>query len=135
LVNSASNSARIVKGILLVGVVLLAGGAFAANRGSLELLHPAEVGGTQLPAGVYDVQWDGSGDQVQLNVLRGKKTVASTSARIVQVETPSDSDNAIVNKNDDGSMSLTQIHFRGKKYALEIKHEGGGAAGAAGAGR
>jgi len=135
-VNSASNSTRILKRTLLAGIILLAGSAFAANnKGSFELFHPTAVGGTQLAPGVYDVHWEGSGDQVQLNILQGKKTIASTSARIVQVATPSDDNNAIVNKNSDGSMSLKQINFRGKKFALEVTGEGGGAAGAAGAGR
>jgi hypothetical protein len=32
-------------------------------------------------------------------------------------------------KKDDGSLSLAQIRFAGKNYALEISGEGGGASG------
>ena len=133
--NSGFISTRTLKSTLLAGVVLLTGSAFAVNKGSVELFHPTNVAGTQLPAGTYNVQWDGSGDQVQLSILKGKKTVASTNARIVQVQTAPESDSAIVNKNGDGSMTLTQILLHGKKYALEITSGGGGAAGAAGSGR
>ena len=44
----------------------------------MELLRPATIAGTQLSAGSYTVQWDGTGDQVQLHIFQGKKSVAST---------------------------------------------------------
>lgn len=119
--------------LLLGAVVALAGSAWAANKGSLELLHTTNVAGTTLPSGNYTVQWQGSGDQVELKILQGKKEVVSTSAKIVQLDTPSTYNSAIVNSNSDGTASLTQIRFSGKKMALDVTAEGGssGATGAA----
>ena len=128
------NAVRSVKGMFLAGVVLTAGLALASSKGSLELQHPTNVGGKQLATGKYTVQWEGTGDQVELKILQGKKEVATAPARMVKVERPMRNNAAITTTNSDGSSSLSQIVFGGKDYALELSGEGG-AAGAAGAGR
>jgi hypothetical protein len=130
-VNASMNS---LKGILLAGVVLLAASALAASKGPLELMEPATVAGTQLRSGAYTVQWEGTGDQVQLKIYQGKKEVASTSARMVTLDKPVDRDSTLLRRNDDGTLTVTRINFGKKNFALEISGEGGGS-GAAGASR
>jgi len=76
-----------------------------------------------LPAGDYSVKWDGTGPNVELNILQGSKVVATTPARLIDLSQKPNSDAAIVQRNDDGSKSLTEIHFGGKKYALAIGNE------------
>lgn len=128
--NAIVNLRGLVKGFLLAALVALAGSAFASSKGSLELLHPTSVGGTQLPAGTYTVQWDGQGDQVQLQVLRGGKTVATTSAHVVKVEHPVPANSVEVVPDGNGS-SVSRINFGKKDFALELGTEGAGS-GAAG---
>ncbi len=128
------NAAKNLKGIFLAVVVLVAGSAFAASKGSLELQHPTSVGGKQLASGNYTVQWDGTGDQVELKIFQGKNAVATTSARVVKVERRQPHNAAITVTNGDGTSALSQIVFGGKDYALEVSSEGG-ASGAAGAAR
>ena len=113
------------KAILLVTTVLLAGSAFASSKGSLELRHPTSVAGKQLATGKYMVRWDGTGDQVQVKIYQGKDEVASAPARVVTVAQPTQSDSAVVNTNSDGSYSLAEIRFGGKKYALQISNDAG----------
>ena len=120
--------------LVLAGAVLLATSAFAANKGSVQFMHPTQVAGKQLAAGSYKIQWDGSGDQVQLSILQGKKEVASTSARVVQLQSPSPNDNALITVGPDGTRSLSQIRLRGKNFVLDLGGEGSGA-GSSGAGR
>jgi hypothetical protein len=134
LVNATLNLKRSLKGILLAGVILLAGSALAASKGSLELQHPTSVGGKQLASGSYTVQWDGSGDQVELKIYKGKNAVATVPARVVKVEHPLAHDAAITVANGDGASSLSQIMFGGKQFALEISNDGG-SSGASGASR
>ena len=80
------------------------------------------------------MQWEGSGNDVQLNFLQGKKQVASTSAHIVAVQPAAQADNALINVNSDGSRSLAQIRFRGKTFALDLTGDGAGS-GSSGAAR
>jgi hypothetical protein len=115
---------NISKGLLLGLALLLATSVFAAsNKGSMQLLDAVTISGKQLPAGDYSVKWDGTGPNVELNILKGNKVVATTSARLIDLSEKPNNDAAVVKNNDDGSRSLTEIHFGGKKYALAIGQE------------
>lgn len=114
----------ISKSLLLGLALLLATSAFAAaNKGSLQLSNPVTVSGKQLSAGDYSVKWDGNGPNVELNILRGNKVVATTPARLIDLSQKQNNDNAVVKNNADGTRSLAEIRFGGKKYALAIGSE------------
>ena len=113
--------ANISKGLLLGLALLLATSTLAAtNKGSMQLQDPVTVSGKQLRAGDYSVKWDGSGPNVELSILKGNKVVATTPARLIDLNEKSNRDAAVVQNNGDGSKSLAEIHFSGKKYALAI---------------
>lgn len=116
--------ANLYKSLLLGLTLLLAVGAFAANKGSMQILDSVNVSGTTLPAGQYSLQWEGTGQNVQLSILKGRKVVATTPARLVDLNQSAESDQALV-KNDNGGRSLSEVRFEGKKYALQIGGEGG----------
>ena len=116
--------ANVSKGLLLGLALLLATSAFAAsNKGSMQLLDPVTVSGKQLPAGDYSVKWDGTGPNVELSILRGSKVVATTPARLIDLNQKTNGDAAVVKNNDDGSKSLSEIRFGGKRYVLAIGQE------------
>ena len=98
--------------------VLLATGAFASNKGTLSVQEAVQVNGQQLPAGDYQIRWEGSGSDVQLTFMRGKKEVAKTSAKVVELEHASPYDSAVIDRSS--GASLTQVRFAGKKFALAI---------------
>jgi hypothetical protein len=116
--------AHVSKGLLLGLTLLLATSVFAAsNKGSMQLLDPVTVSGKQLPAGDYSVKWDGTGPNVELNILRNNKVVATTPARLIDLNQKVNGDAAVLKNNDDGSKTLTEIRFGGRKYALAIGQE------------
>jgi hypothetical protein len=123
-----------VKGLFLALSVLAAGSALAANKGSLDLQHPTTVAGKQLAGGSYTVQWDGSGDQVDLKIYQGKNLVVSTPARVLKVDHPIASNSAVVAANADKTYTLSEIRFAGKKFALGIANDASGAGASGGAG-
>lgn len=102
--------------------VLLATGAFASNKGTLNVQETVQVNGQQLPAGEYQIRWDGSGSDVQLSFMRGKKEVAKTSARMVELPEKSQYDSAVIDHSNGGA-SVSQLRFAGKKFALAIGGE------------
>lgn len=113
--------ANVSKGLLLGLSLLLATSLFAAsNKGSLQTTSAITVNGTALPAGDYSLRWEGTGSNVQLNILKGKTVVATTPARIVEMNQPPSTNQAVLNNNSDGSQSLSEVRFGGKKYALQI---------------
>jgi hypothetical protein len=114
---------KMTKSVLLGLALLLATGAFAANKGSLQLSNAANISGKQLAAGDYTVKWDGNGPNVQASIMKGKNVVATVPARLVDLDRAPGSDAAVITNNADGSRSLTQIRFSGKKAALAIGEE------------
>jgi len=116
-------SSQLSKGLLLGLALLLATSAFAANKGSLQVSDPVMVSGKQPAPGAYTVEWEGNGPNVELNILQGKKVVATMPARLIDLNRSADGDSAVVRKNDDGSRTLAEIRFAGKKYALALGNE------------
>jgi hypothetical protein len=101
--------------------VLLATGAFASNKGSLHVEEAVQVNGQQLPAGDYQLRWDGTGSNVELSFMQGKKEVAKTSAKVVTLENASPNDATVVDRSS--GASLSEVRFAGKKFALAIGGE------------
>ncbi len=107
---------------LLAGIaMLLPLSAYAkdANEGKFTISEPVQVGSTQLKPGDYKVQWDGSGDAVNVKILQGKKTVATTSAKLVNHDQAAPY-NAVVLKDATGGKAINEIDFGKRKEALVL---------------
>ena len=115
---------------IVAGLILVAGSAFAANKGPLNLTTPMTVGGTQLAAGEYTVKWEGSGPDVELRIVRDGKVVTTVPAKVVTLEAASGWNAAVVNNNDDGTRNLRQIRFEGKKWGFQLAEPSTEASGA-----
>ncbi|PYX94612.1 MAG: hypothetical protein DMG71_11975 [Acidobacteria bacterium] len=113
----------ISKGLLLGLALVLATSAFAGDKGVFQIQGPTVVSGQSLPAGEYQAKWRGSGSNVELSILKGKKVVATVPAHMLELKDSSSQDSAVVRKNDDGSRSLSELRFAGKKYALALGTE------------
>ncbi len=106
--------------LLVLGLaVLLATGAFASNKGSMHLQESAQLNGQQVPAGDYQLRWDGTGSNVEVSVMQGKKVLAKTSARVIDLKSASDYDSTVVDRRGT-TPSVSEIRFARKKYALAI---------------
>lgn len=110
-------------GVLAGIAIVFASTALAADKGSMKLFDPTVVNGTQLSPGDYKLQWDGTGDNVQLKILLGKKVVATTSATLVQLSTPARQNMTSTRNAGKNNKALTEIRFDGKSYALAIAGE------------
>jgi hypothetical protein len=110
---------HLAKTVVLGLAVLLASSAFASNKGTLKVHETLEVNGQQLPAGEYQLRWDGTGSSVEVSFMQGKKEIAKTSARLVNLDKASDNDAALVDHSS-GKAIVTEVRFAGKKYALAI---------------
>jgi hypothetical protein len=110
---------NLAKSVVLGLAVFVATGAFASNKGSLHVTEAVEVNGQQIPAGDYTIRWEGTGANVELSVMQGKKELAKTTAKQVELDQAPSYDAAIVNHSN-GRASVSQIRFSGKKTALEI---------------
>ena len=117
---------KISKTLLPALALLVATSAFAANKqnkGSLDLDRPATVGGHQLAPGEYKLSWDGTGSNVDLMISSHGKLLATVPAHLIELNKAERYDAFESNTNADGSQSLTEIDFGGKKYALAFGDE------------
>ena len=110
---------HLAKTVVLGLAVLLASSAFASNKGSLRVWELSEVAGQQLAPGDYQVRWDGTGSNVEISFMQGKKEVAKASAKVVALDKAYDNDSAVVD-HASGKATLSEVRFAGKKYALAI---------------
>ena len=100
--------------------MLFATTALAAEKGSMKLFAPTQVNGIQLSPGDYALQWEGTGNNVQVQILQGKRVVATTAAALVQLKAPAPQNMTSTKPAENNAKALTEVVFRGKSYALAI---------------
>jgi hypothetical protein len=107
---------------LLTFSLLLAASASAGNtsKGTLQVAEPVTVGGKQLPAGKYQLEWAGSGSSVELSISDGRETVAKVPAQILPLKKAEAASGYSTSTDQAGNKALTEIFFAGKKYELSI---------------
>ena len=107
---------------LLTISLLLAANAVAGNtnKGTLKVAETVSVGGKQLTAGQYQVEWAGSGSTVELTISGARGTVAKVPAQILPLEKAGAASGYSTSTDQAGNKTLTQIFFGGKKYELSI---------------
>jgi hypothetical protein len=79
-----------------------------------------------LQPGDYTVTWDGDGPNVQLNIMRGHKVVTTVPAQVVAMDHPPTHNSVVATDNGNGTKSLSEIRFSGKKYVLQVGGNMGG---------
>ena len=102
---------------VLTCTCLLAVSAWAT---SITLSAPARVGDKQLGPGDYGVKVKGSGDALEVTFYDGGRAVAACQGRYEQRSAKAASDAAVFSQNGDGSRSLVEIDFSGKKQVLVL---------------
>ena len=106
---------------LVLGVALaFVSTAFAASKANFTLNSNTSINGTKLKAGDYKLEWDGSGPNVEVSIVQGKKVVTKVPAKIVDLDKAPVSDAALLKDNGDGSTTLAGVRFQGKKFQLEL---------------
>jgi hypothetical protein len=116
----------ISKSVVMGLALLLASSAFAVTKASLNLQNPTTISGTKLKAGDYKLEWDGSGPNVEVSIMQGRNVLAKVQAKVVDLNSPSANNAAVVIKNNDGTSTLSGARFAGKKFALELGDSGDG---------
>jgi hypothetical protein len=114
-----------LKGMVLTLTILLAVAAFASNnnKASISFAENVTVGNQTVRPGDYQAKWDGSGPDIQLNIMKGKKVVASAPAHLVDVNEAAANDAAVTTQNSNGTKSLTGIELAGKKFTIQIPQD------------
>lgn len=116
-------SSQFFKLLLICLAVALATSAFAANgtqKGNFQIFDPVQVNGTQLPAGDYVARWEGTGDNVKVDIMQNGKVLATVQAKVVDLGQKASEDATEIANGSNGSRELTTLRFSGKTIQLEL---------------
>lgn len=114
------NVKNISKGLLLGASLLFASSAFAGEKASVKVYDDVKLNGKTLAAGKYEVEWDGTGSQVQVNFRQGKETVATVPATITPTQVAQPATGYSTSREQDGSLALKSVVIAGKKYTIQL---------------
>ena len=76
--------------------------------------------GTQIPAGVYEVTYKSHSPTATVTFKQGGRVVATLDGKWVDRDIKYDSDALVYDTNPDGTRTLIEIRFAGKKQALVL---------------
>ena len=109
--------------ILFAGSLLLCATAFAAktSKKTMHLYEKAKLEGKVLNPGDYQVEWSGTGPNVELNIIQGRDTLATVPARVVAENTANENDGYVLEPAKNGGSLIEEIFFSGAKYELRIQ--------------
>lgn len=113
-------------GAALAGLLALPVTAFAKdkNEGNLMLSNPVQVGSTQLEPGNYKVEWQGSGPNVNMDILQDNKTVVTAPAKVVTYTAGFDAVVTGPATGDPQKTALQEIDFGKQKEGLQLAPSG-----------
>jgi hypothetical protein len=104
---------------LALAVCLAAGtSAFGKNSHVVRLYDSLSVGGTQIAAGEYKINWEGQGASTQVSFAKGNKVVATASAKLVDAGQKHAQNRVDYVEDGKGTAKLTQIHLGGTSQSL-----------------
>lgn len=93
------------------------------NEHAVTLSDPVQIGGTQLKAGSYNLEWQGSGAGTQVSFVQHGKTVATAPATL-KTNDDAVTQDAVVMGTNNNPKELREIDFRHQKEALVFSRNG-----------
>jgi hypothetical protein len=95
--------------------------AFANNSRIFHTLDSVvTAGGTTIPAGVYDVTYESQSPTATVTFRQGKRVVATVDGKWVDRDVKYNNDAIVYNTHPDGTRTLIEIRFAGRKQALVL---------------
>ena len=114
---------RIIFATMVLAVTTSAFAASDSHKSSFQLSAATQVNGTTLPAGEYTAEWEGSGPTAQVNIMQGKKVLATAPAQVIALESKASNTQAEVFNGTNGERELKVLQFAGKKVSLQLGTE------------
>lgn len=108
----------------LITTASLFADAKSKDSGKMNLANPTQIGSTQVAPGDYKVEWSGTGDNVQVNILKGKNVVATTEGKLVELPKAAENSSVTTKALDNDTRAIMEIQFDNKKQSLVFDQSG-----------
>ena len=109
---------RVLAGMIVLTLSL--GAAAAGGKTTIKLFQSAALNGKTLAAGEYKVKWQRHSAEADVTFSQGKKEITTVRGKFVEREHPSPYNAVITKLNGDGTQTITELRFEGKKEALVL---------------
>jgi hypothetical protein len=106
--------------LFVISALMFSVSAFAkntTNSGSFDLTDAAEIGSTQLPPGHYTAEWSGPANDVKINIVKNRKTVATVEGQLKQLTGRAPYSAVVMNEH---TSRIHEIDFNNRTEALQI---------------
>ncbi len=96
------------------------------NAHSVEISNAVQIGGTKLKPGDYQVEWQGTGAEVQVSFQQNGKTVVTASGTLKTNDDQVKQDAIVTESTSADASTLKEIDFGHQKEALVFDQTPGG---------
>ena len=111
----------IVRVLAVMIVLTLSLGAVAdSGKTTIKLYNDASLNGKTLAAGEYKVKWERHSVEADVTFSQGKQDVTTVRGKFEERDQPSPYSAVITKRNGDGSETITELRFAGKKEVLVL---------------
>jgi hypothetical protein len=110
------NTKKLILLVLIIFAVNLS--TWANNEKTLPFRTEVILNGNKLPAGFYEVSWVSHSPEATVTFVRAGKVVATAMGKWVDRGEEYKADALVYSNNADGSHTLLEIRFAGRKQAL-----------------
>ena len=106
--------------IAAIIVLLVVTAAFAADT-NVNFTSPILVNGQKIAAGEYTVRYEIKGNSADVKILQAQKTVATTTATVIENKVKSQYNGVVRQANSDGTSSLKEIQIANEKRVIRFE--------------
>lgn len=92
--------------------------AFAKNERTIRLPFTVVLNGTHLDEGKYTIRWESQSPTLTVSVVKGRKTMATASATMVEREKPYPANEVVTDTASDGTQVIKEIRFAGSSQVI-----------------
>ena len=104
--------------LLVVVTLALAFSASAHNSKTLSFRTEVTLNGSKLPSGFYEVNWVAHSPEATVTFVKAGQVVMTAMGKFVDRDIKYNTDAVVYTNNPDGSHTLRELRFAGRKQAL-----------------
>jgi hypothetical protein len=107
-----------ILGLLILSILAVNLSMWANNQKTLPFRTEVTLNGNKLPAGFYEISWVSHSPEATVTFVRAGQVMVTAMGKWVDRDTKYTTDALVYSNNADGSHTLLEIRFAGRKQAL-----------------
>ncbi|MGH9556097.1 MAG: hypothetical protein ACRD2Y_09785 [Terriglobales bacterium] len=105
---------------VLIALTLSLGAAAGNGKATITIADGVSLNGKTLAAGEYKVKWERRSAEADVTFSQGKQAITTVRGKFVEREKPSPYTAVVTKPNGDGTRTITELRFEGKKEVLVL---------------